>query len=171
MTEHPWTPVLIKVLYVNRRLRDEEEMTNFLEALNKLKSLKSELSEKHLPDLLDVFTDEAVNIPPYQTFISFIWSNNDKFNREDVVRALVERSRKMHTVAPKWLKHLHFCVIANDYNRNILKDALRKTAAENRELVHKISVSLTQFDYDDEDVDIQERIQNDVDDVLEDSET
>lgn len=148
---------LIKILYANRLLRTQEEMGQFIAALE---ALNGNMTTAYLPDLLDVFTDKSENTPPYLALMRLI----EGLDKQAVVRAIVTQTTKMYSEARFWLSNLYRGRIANPESRSILKQSLRHATEETRSVAREILLSLTKIDYDN--TEVQANVQADVDDVL-----
>jgi len=147
----------VNSLIKNRLLRNETEMTNFLQSIDDLKLISATIL---LPNLFEAFVDEAENTAPLEVLISFIRSLDKNVFIENLIKATPMMEKK----AFNWLKVLYLGALANLESRTILKDCLTKVSNKEHQIVHNILQAIALSDYDD--IEVQESIKKDINFIL-----
>ena len=151
------TENLIDILKENRLLRNEREMTEFIEALTQL---IQERDPHILPELLLLFDDQVVNIPPLQTLLRYIHSFDDNV----FVNETVELTPFLMNNAKEWLSILYIGILANRKRRELLKTLLLNLPENKRQIIVSFLEDIKKIDVGDENTEIA--LRNDVDYVL-----
>lgn len=119
---------LIKELYQNRLLRDENEMRSFIDTL---KVFRKNADIQYLSQLYAIFDDRAVNTPPYQLLLNTI----DRFDSLESVKIFIKTLPKVIIKSPEWMKIIFLGFLANSVSRSYIKMYFHQANEEEKKAI------------------------------------
>src|SRR5690606_28097321 len=105
---------VVRELLENNHLASETEIQNFIQALNEV---KKERNTNLISDLLLVFRDSAVHLPPMQSLQTYI----ENFNFAIWVPVLLHRTPKMIESAKVWTGDFYAHILNSESARRELR--------------------------------------------------
>lgn len=137
---------IAQILFKNRKMQSQEEITDFIYAVDLLRKFK--YGPKIIPDLLQVFDDSTVHIPPMQSLMTCV----EMFDRDVFVSYLVENTPLMLDQAHDWTRIFYAHLLHTDEDRQELRQIYRRSTDQQRSAVQQVLVSVYTGSHLDDDI-------------------
>ncbi|MEP7289987.1 MAG: hypothetical protein ABI947_29930 [Chloroflexota bacterium] len=133
---------LLQIFMENRTLKDEEEATAFVEALEMLS--KSEPDPSLILGLFDIFIDKARISPPMDRLLNYIWWT---FDHNFVVKYLVDATPRLFYSGRTWALDCYIRALARPERLEALQTAYRNATPETQQQIRTLLTEIEKKPY------------------------
>jgi len=128
---------LLKVMQSNKRLRQSEEATAFLYALNLLRKGKYQLD---LYSLFLIFQDKVLFIDALKILDSYIWSHDI----DEAIQALLKATPEMLKDAPEWVNLFYTGLLKDKDTSSRLDFYLNRLGKDNQDVIRRVVMNASE---------------------------